>query len=100
MEQLKKSIKNKEILMEHVSKLRDMKLPPKWKVAKLDVVFRREGFNEQSASVVYDSMNDCFYVRTDKVIVYENNKKAVLEGINIMKKANKIIKPPKVVGDK
>lgn len=84
----------KELLLEQVEKLREIKLPEKWEVAKLDVTFKRRSGEDmyKDAEVVYDSLNNTFYVKTAKSIVYESEKKPMLEAIEIMEKANKIIK--------
>jgi len=89
-----KDKERKELVLEQVDKLRQIKLPPKWEVAKLDVVFkRRSGVDMyKDAEVVYDSMNNCFYVKTCKSIVYESEKLPMLEAIEVMEKANRIIK--------
>jgi hypothetical protein len=81
-----------ELMLEQVDRLRKMRLPASWKVAKLDVHFEREGYLGDYASVVYDSMNNCFYVKTNKAIVYQGDKKALVEAISIMDEANRIIK--------
>lgn len=92
--EIKKDIKKHKLLLEQVSKLRELKLPPKWEVAKLDVVFKRVSGEDmyKDAQVVYDSRNDTFYVQTSKSIVYESEKEPMLEAIEVMEKANRIIK--------
>jgi len=83
-----------ELLLEQVDRLRKLKLPPKWEVAKLDVVFKRRSGEDmyKDAEVVYDSTNNTFYVATAKSIVYESEKLPMLEAIEIMEIANNIIK--------
>lgn len=83
-----------ELILEQVDKLRQLKLPPKWEVAKLDVTFKRRSGEDmyKDAEVVYDSMNNTFYVKTCKSIVYEGEKEPMLEAIKVMEQANKIIK--------
>lgn len=87
----KQIIKRKELLLDQVDKLRKIKLPPEWEVAKLDVEFKRKGFLGDFAVVTYDSMNNCFYTKTNKAIVYKDDEKALLEGLKIMKQANSIL---------
>ncbi len=83
----------KELLLEQINELKKIKLPEGWKIAKLDVVFKKSGIDMyHNGKVIYDSMNDCFYVKTQKSIVYESESKVMEEAIKIMKKANKIIK--------
>lgn len=84
----------KELLLEQVEKLREMRLPPKWEIAKLDVTFKRISGEDmyKDAEVIYDIYNETFYVKTHKSIVYESEKKPMQEAIEIMEKANKIIK--------
>jgi len=81
----------KELLIEQVERLRKMRLPASWKVAKLDVVFERQGVHNEWASVIYDDMNKTFYVKTNKSIVYPSEKKATKEAIKIMERANTIL---------
>lgn len=87
-------MKRTELLLEQVDKLRKIKLPDKWEVAQLDVVFKRKSGIDmyKDAEVIYDGMNNTFYVRTAKSIVYESEKKPMLEAIEVMEQANKIIK--------
>lgn len=87
-----KAIK-KELLLEQVDRLRKLKLPPEWEVAKLDVIFVRSGVLGDYATVIFDSLNGVFYAKTNKAIVYPNDVNALKEAINIMKQANTIIKP-------
>lgn len=82
----------KELLLKQVDELRKIKLPEKWEVAKLDVVFKRNGADiYQSAEVIYDTLNGYFYVKTTKSIVYESEAKPMLEAVSVMRKANKVI---------
>jgi hypothetical protein len=83
---------NKELLLEDVDRLRKIKLPPGWEVAKLDVVFERRGILGEYATVIFDARNGEFYVNGNKYIVYPEDKKALIEAVNIMNKANSIIK--------
>lgn len=87
-----KETKRKELLLEQVDRLRKLKLPLEWEVAKLDVEFTRKGTCGDWATVVYDSMNNIFYVKTNKSIIYPVDWKATKEGVDIMKQANEIIK--------
>ncbi len=82
----------KEILMEQMDELRQMPLPPEWKVSRLEVTFEREGILGEWGSVIYDNRNDTFYVKTNKSIIYPDDTKATQEAIKIMEIANKIIK--------
>lgn len=83
----------KETLLEFQDKLREMKLPPHWKVSKLEVTFRREGTLGEFAEVIYwdYSGEPTFYVKTNKAIVYPDDVKALREAIEVMDEANKII---------
>lgn len=87
-------MKKTELLLEQVDKLRNIKLPAGWEVAKLDVVFEKKDVSNmyKSAFVIYDDMNDTFYVKTSKSIVYESEKDSMQEAIQVMEKANNIIK--------
>ena len=84
----------KEILIEQVDKLRKMDLPPKWEVAKIEVSFKRRSGEDmyKDAEVVYDSLNETFYVKTAKSIVYPEEVLPMNQAISVMKEANKIIK--------
>ena len=83
--------KRKELLVEHADRLRKLKLPPNWEVSKLDVVFKREGLAHKYASVVYDSMNNVFYLKAENVTCYPEKVKTLLEGFSVMSKANAVI---------
>lgn len=87
----------KEILLEQADELRKLKLPPKWEVSKLDVTFRRSGFMEDYAEVIYDSTNKTFYVKTNKSIVYPDEVQTMKQAIGVMNKANAIINEVKVI---
>lgn len=93
-------MKKKELLIDQADDLRRVKLPPEWNVSKIEVTFRRRGFLENYAEVIYDSTNKTFYVKTNKSIVYPNEVNTMREAIGIMKKANDIIKETKIVTTK
>jgi hypothetical protein len=84
-------LNRKELLLEQVDRLRQIKLPPEWEVAKLEVKFRRNGVMEDSAYVIYDSLNGNFYVKNDYGYIHPKMKKVVAESIEIMDRANSII---------
>lgn len=71
-----------------------MKLPDEWKMVELEAKFVREALGEPEkwATVVFDNMNNVFFVKTQKSIVYEGESEIMEEAINIMRRANKIIK--------
>lgn len=85
-----------ELLIDQESELRKLKLPPKWSVAKIEVTFKRSGFCEDYAEVIYDSLNKTFYIRTDRSIIYPSNLKTTQEAIRVMNKANRVIKTTNV----
>lgn len=93
----KEKTKRKELLIDQADDLRKMRLPINWEVSKLEVTFRRKGFMEDYAEVIYDSMNKTFYVKTNKSIVYPGDTKTMNEAMEVMRKANNIIKQVKVV---
>lgn len=86
-------MKTKELLLDQVDKLRELKLPPKWEVAKLEVSFKRKSGEDmyKDAEVVYDSLNGVFYVKTTKSIVYPEEVLPMNQAMSVMKEANKII---------
>ena len=94
---MKKQTTTKELLIDQADDLRKIKPPPNWEVSKLDVTFRRKGFCEDYAEVIYDSMNKTFYIKTDKSIIYPSNVNTTQEAIEVMKKANNVIKKIKIV---
>jgi len=85
-------VNSNELLIDTIKKLRNIKLPDKWSVCKLDVTFERDGVSGGYATVIYDYRNDVFYVKTNKCIIYPEDINSVQEGIEIMKRANGIIK--------
>lgn len=92
MKKEKQKQKQKELLIEQISKLREMKLPEKWKVARLDVEFKREGFGDAWGVVCYDSTHDTFYFKGNRgMFMYPSDIQVVNEGIEIIREANKII---------
>lgn len=90
----KKVLQKQELLMEQINKLRQIKLPPGWEIAKLDVMFKKPNSNVpiESSSVVYDARNGCFYAKTPRGYVYPKEEKEVRECLEVMSKANDIIK--------
>lgn len=86
-------MKRKELLLDQVDKLRSLKLPPKWEVAKLEVSFKRRSGEDfyKDAEVIYDDLNGTFYVKTAKSIVYPEEVLPMNQAIAVMKSANEII---------
>ena len=82
-------------LLDHVKKLASVNLPPKWGIMRLEVKFVRQGLLGEYASVIYDPSNSCFYVKTNKSIVYPGDEKALLEAIEIMHNSNTILQSAK-----
>lgn len=85
--------RRKELLLEQVDRLRAMRLPKGWEMAKLEVVFERKGQLDEWAQVIYwnYSGEPTFYVQTNKAIIYPEAVKPTMEAIEIMKRANEII---------
>ncbi len=83
--------KKKDLLLEQIDELRNIKLPAGWEVARLDVEFVKPGLLQEYSQVIYDARNGVFYARTNNSIIYPEEKKVTMEAIEIMEKANKII---------
>lgn len=85
-------MKTKKIDINKLAELENIKLPnEKWSLLRAEIEFKREGYLEEFATVVYDSRNATFYVKTNKAIVYPGDEPALKEALELMHKANKII---------
>jgi hypothetical protein len=88
-------MKRAQLQIEQVDSLRKLKLPDGWEVTRLDVSFSKKGYSGHFAAVDYDGLNNVFYVRTDKAIVYPTDESLVVEAIGVMRKANTVIRSVK-----
>lgn len=88
----------KEDTIKELEDFMKMRLPAGWKMLKLEALFERDapGWPEKYASVVLDTMNKAFYVKTNKSIVYEGEAEIMEEAIGIMRKSNEILKKKKI----
>ena len=83
----------KPLELEQIAKLHDVKLPNnKWRLVRADVEFVRDGVLGEWAQVIFDSLNNTFYVKTNKCIVYPEDRQPLDEAMDLMDKINKIIK--------
>lgn len=84
----------KRLKIETITELQKIKLPKGWEIAKLTVEFRKPNPNVpiESSSVTYDGRNDCFYAKTPRGYIYPNEQNDVKECLEIMDKANSILK--------
>jgi len=91
----KEKPKSSELKIDIIKKLKEMKIPEGWEVAQLQVVFEKKNvpYPVDRQRVTYDSMNNCFYLQTPRQgNIYPGDMQGVIEGVEIMKKANSIIK--------
>ncbi len=91
---IKQMKKEKQFNIKVLKQLEAIKVPKGWEVAKLVVEFikRNQEVPIESCAVTYDAKNNCFYAKTPRGYVYPEEIQSTLECIEIMKKANKIIK--------
>lgn len=84
----------KEIQIKELEDLRKIELPTGWEIARLDVEFVKTNveYPIDRQRVLYDYQNNTFYLRLPKDCIYKKAAEGVIEGIEIMNKANKIIK--------
>lgn len=83
----------KTIKVKDIKALESIKLPSKkWSVIRAEITFERDGCLGDWAQVVYDGMNDVFYVKTNKCIVYSGDEGPLQEALKLMNIANRIIK--------
>lgn len=87
----------KEIHIKELEDLRRIELPKGWEIARLDVEFVKTNveYPIDRQRVVYDYQNSEFYLRLPKDCIYKKAADGVLEGIEIMSKANKIVQKSK-----
>lgn len=75
-----------------------VKLPSgEWSIARAEIRFERKGVLGEWATVIWDDMNDTFYVKTNKAIVYEDDVPALKEAIDLMKSANEAMLSKKLL---
>lgn len=84
----------KKVGIEQFKKLEKLKLPKKWFVKRAEITFEREGSFGKFQQVIYDSLNDVFYVQNNKCIVYPKDQKYLKEAIDVMNKVNRILTKP------
>lgn len=81
--------------IKEIKELQEIKLPVGWEIARLDVLFVKTNvpYPVDQQFVKYDLLNNVFYLKTPREgSIYEDHANGVLEGIEVMRKANKIIK--------
>lgn len=77
-----------------LEKLKQLTLPAGWKTAQLQVEIVKSDpeYPYKKYSIIYDSLNDCFYFKLPSEFIYQEADKTVMQGIHILREANKIIK--------
>lgn len=86
------NLKWKELPLDKIKQLKQMELPEKWKVSRVTVEFERPGTLSEWASVVYDNLNDVFFVKGYRGnTVYEEDYSVLNEAVGVMRKANRVI---------
>lgn len=90
----KNSLEEFDIKIEVLERLKNLKLPIGWETARLDIEFVKTNvpYPVDRQRVVYDFRNEKFYLQTPRQgNIYEEHADGVLEGVEVMRKANKII---------
>lgn len=87
-------MERKILTQEQILEIRKLKLPANWKVKKIEVEFEREGTLKDWARVEWDALSGTFMTHTNKATVYPGDEKALLEAIEIMQQANKLLPHP------
>lgn len=84
----------RELKINIIGKLKNLRLPNGWETVRLDIEFVKTNvpYPVDRQRVVYDFRNEKFYLRTPRDgNIYEEHADGVLEGIEVMRSANKII---------